>query len=351
MAEHYSSAVEIPEHDPAPIFEALRGNFATELLAAAVTHFKVFEHLKGEPHSFSNLRRKMGLAERPASVLLTALKAMGLIVKDEDARMALTPLAREHLTGGEFDVSDYIALNGSGAAVTEMANRLRSNQPLNADKKNEGAAFIYREGIESAMERSEKARALTLALAGRSRNIAPVLAVKMPLTGQQVLLDVGGGTGIYSIALLQRNPQLRAIVWDRPEVLKVASEQAAKYGVLHRLSCRTADMFKEPVPHNVDVILLSNVLHDWDEPQCKELIKRLADGLPDGGLMLIHDALLNDNQDGPLPVALYSAALFVLTEGRCYSGEEYSRWMADAGLTVGSAIPTLIHCSVIAGTK
>src|SRR6266480_1710133 len=62
------SATESPKHDPAPIFEAIRGNFATELLAAAVTHFKVFENLKGEPHSFSNLRRKMGLAERPASV-------------------------------------------------------------------------------------------------------------------------------------------------------------------------------------------------------------------------------------------------------------------------------------------
>ncbi len=344
------SASEIPQHDPAPIFEMIRGNYATELLAAAVTHFKVFEHLKGEPHSFSNLRRKMGLAERPASVLLTALKAMGLLVKTDDARLALTPMAREHLTGGPFDVSDYVALNGQSASVIEMVRRLRTNQPLNADQE-EGAAFIYREGIESAMEREEQARSLTLALAGRSRNIAPVLAQKMPMQGQHVLLDVGGGTGIYSIAMLQRNPQLRAIVWDRPEVLKVTNEQAHKHGVAHRIELLAGDMFKDRVPAGVDAVLLSNVLHDWDEPDCKTLIKRLADALPSGGLMLIHDALLNDNLDGPLAVALYSAALFVLTEGRAYSGDEYTRWMQEAGLTVGSAIPTLIHCSVIAGTK
>lgn len=351
MAEYPVSALEVPEHDPAPIFDLIRGNFTTELLAAAVTHFKVFEHLQGEPHTFSNLRRKMGLAERPASVLLTALKAMRLIAKDEDARLALTLLAREHLTGGPFDISDYLALNGQSAGVLEMVRQLQSNKPLNADDAKKGAAFIYREGMESAMERAEQARALTLALAGRSRNIAPVLAQKMPLLGQQLLLDVGGGTGIYSIAFLQKNPQLRAIVWDRPEVLKVTAEQAAKFGVANRLECRAGDMFKDPVPPRADVILLSNVLHDWDEPQCRELLKRLAGALSTGGLMLIHDALLNDGLDGPLPVALYSAALFVLTEGRCYSGEEYGRWMKEVGLTAGSAIRTLIHCSVIAGTK
>src|ERR1043165_3168290 len=272
MADYPHSAIEIPKYDPAPIFEAIRGNFATELLAAAVTHFKVFEHLKGEPHTFSNLRRKMGLAERPASVLLTALKAMKLICKDQDARLALTPLARPHPTGGPFPVRAYPALNGNKPGVPEMVNRLRANKPLNADKKDAGAAFIYREGIESAMEREEQARALTLALAGRSCNIAPVLAQKMPLGSQNTLLDVGGGTGIYSIALLQKNPHLRAVVWDRPEVLKVTAEQAVKYGVADRLVCRPGDMFKDPIPLGIDVVLLSNVLHDWDEPQCRELI-------------------------------------------------------------------------------
>ncbi|HLX62580.1 MAG TPA: methyltransferase [Planctomycetota bacterium] len=350
MPDFQRSALEIPEHDPAPIFEAIRANYATELLAAAVEHFKVFEHLKGGPHSFSALRRKMGLAERPAAVLLTALQAMGLIGRDDQTRMHLTPLAREHLTGGPFDVSDYIAFNGQSAGVVELVKRLKTNMPANADQE-QGAAFIYREGIESAMEREDQARMLTLALAGRSRNIAPLLAQKMPLHGSRLLLDVGGGTGIYTFALLQGNPQLRAIVWDRPEVLKVTAELAAYYDVADRVECRAGNMFVDSVPAGCDVILLSNVLHDWDEPQCRTLIKRLADALTSGGLMLIHDALLNDNQDGPLSVALYSAALFSLTEGRAYSGAEFTKWMVEVGLTVGSAIPTLAHCSVIAGTK
>jgi len=63
-----------------------------------------------------------------------------------------------------------------------------------------------------------------------------------------------------------------------------------------------------------NVILLSNVLHDWDVPQCRALLKRCAAALPCGGRVLVHDVFLNDDMDGPLPVALYSGALFYLTE-------------------------------------
>ena len=350
MAEYPLAATDVPTTDPAPIFEFIRSNYATELLSAAVAHFKLFEHLKSGPLSFNNLRRKMGLAERPALVLLTAMKAMGLIAKDSDARLCLSASSQEHLTGGPFDIADYLALNGQSAGVIEMVRRLKTNQAANADS-DQGAAYIYREGIESAMEKQDQARALTLALAGRSCNIAPVLAHKVQMENSKVLLDVGGGTGIYSIAMLQRNHALRAIVWDRPEVLKVAAEMGAKYGVLPRLELREGDMFADPVPEGVDTILLSNILHDWDVPECQKLVSRLAQSLPGGGRLLIHDALLNDELDGPLPVALYSAALFSLTEGRAYSGAEYVGWMEESKLQTEAPIPTLIHCSVIVGTK
>ena len=67
--------------------------------------------------------------------------------------------------------------------------------------------------------------------------------------------------------------------------------------------------------------------------------------------MLIHDVLLNDELDGPLPIALYSAALFTLTEGRAYSGAEYGNWLRQAGLGPQPPVPTLVHCSVIEGRK
>ncbi len=337
-----------PRFDPTPIFDAFRGNYATELLTAAVAHFGVFARLASGPRPAEELRKELGLAERPASVLLTALRAFGLLVQDARGRLELSELGREHLVpGGPFDVSGYVALVADSPGVREMVERLRSNRPAGGKPERPGAAFIYREGIESAMEHEAAARELTLSLAGRALNVAPVLAERVPLPDTRQLLDVGGGTGIYSIAWLQRHPGLRAVVWDRPEVLKVTRELAEKHGVAERLECKPGDMFADPVPAGCDVMLLSNVLHDWDVPECRALLGRCAAALPHGGRLLIHDVFLNDALDGPLPVALYSAALFSLTEGRAYSAAEYRSWLTEAGLTVGEIVPTLVHCGVL----
>jgi SAM-dependent methyltransferase len=339
-----------PEVDPTLIFEHFRGSYGTELLTAAVAHLGLFQRLADEPLSFDTLREQLGLSERAAVVLFTAIRAMKLLEADGAGRLRLTNLAREHLLpGGEFFVGDYLGLAAQSPGVLEMVARLRTNQLARAEASDAGAAFIFREGLDSAMEQENSARRLTLALAGRAKNVAPVLAEKVAF-GTETLLDVGGGTGIYAIACLRRHPQLRAVVFDRPEVLKVAAEFAAEYGVADRLECHPGDMFADPLP-TADVVLLSNVLHDWDVHECRQLVSRCAASLRPGGRLLVHDVFLNDELDGPLSIALYSASLFSLTEGRAYSGREYRDWLTAAGLLAGEIVPTLIHCGVLTGTK
>jgi hypothetical protein len=342
-----------PSTDPTPIFELFRGSYATELLTAAVSHFNVFGLLADRPRTEHELRVTLKLEERPAVVMFTALRAMGLLCRDGRGTLDLSPMAREHLVpGGPFDVGGYIGLAARSPGVREMVNRLRSNHPATSGPATEeGVAFVYRDGIDSAMEREDSARELTFSLAGRARNVAPVLAERFPLPGCRRLLDVGGGSGLYSIAYLQRHPELTAIIWDRPEVLKVAHELAESHGVADRLECHSGDMFTDPVPHGADAVLLSNILHDWDVPECRTLLGRLAEALSPGRRLLIHDVFLNDDMDGPLAVALYSASLFSLTEGRAYSDAEYRSWLEAAGFDPGPIVPTLVHCGVLPATR
>lgn len=340
-----------PATDPTPLFELFRGSYATELLTASVAHFNVFGRLAQVSLSHDDLGSALGLAIRPLTVLVTALRAMNLLTVGADDRLTLTEVARNHLVpGAAHDVGDYIGLAAQSPGVLAMVELLKSNRPAGADSK-AGAAFIYRDGVASAMEEAESARHFTLALAGRAKNIAPVLAARLDLSDARLLVDVAGGTGLYSIALLQRNPRLRAVVVDRPEVLKVANELAADHDVGARLTLLAADMFRDPLPADADAVLFSNVLHDWDVPECRELIRRGAAALAPGGRLLIHDVFLNDALDGPLPIALYSAALFTLTEGRAYSAGEYAAWLREAALTPGNVVETLIHCGVMEGRK
>ncbi len=342
-----------PQTDPTPIFEHFRGALGTELLTAAIAHFNVFGRLAESPRTAEELQNDLELRDRPAVVLFTALKAMGLLRQNDNGLLELTELAAEHLVpGGTFDVGHYVGLSASSPGVLNIVELLRSNRPLGSGQDDEqGVAFIYRDGLKSAMDSSDSARHLTLSLAGRARNVAPHLAEQLPLDDVQLLLDVGGGTGIYSFALLQKHPHLRAIVLDRPEVLRIAEEIAAEHEVADRVELRPADMFTDELPSDVDAVLLSNILHDWDVPECRQLVQRCSDALRPGGRLLIHDVFLNDDLDGPLPIALYSASLFSLTEGRAYSAAEYREWMSQAGLEPGDIIPTFIHCGVLEGTK
>ena len=338
--------------DPTPIFDLYRGNYATEILAAAVAHLRAFDLLAAGPLPPEEFRRGLGLAERPATVLLTALRAFGLVRRDGDGRAALTDLARRYLvTGGPGDVGGYIGMMADAPGVRAMVACLRSNRPLNSGDDEAGAMFITKEGVKSAMEAEASARAFTLALAGRARAVAPVLAAAYPLADARVLLDVAGGTGLYSIAWLRRHPDLRAIVWDRPEVLKVAVELAEAHGVADRLEARPGDMFRDPVPEGADAVLFSNVLHDWDVADCWTLVSRAAAAIRPGGRLLVHDVFLDDALDGPLPQALYSAALFTQTEGRLYSAAEVRTWLAAAGLVPGAVVPTLIHAGLLPAIK
>lgn len=344
------SALTHPLTDPTPIFEYFRGSYGSELLTIAVTHFDVFGQLGRNPLSFDDLQQSLGLATRPMVVLTTALRAMGMI-KQTDGKLALTELASEHLVpGGDFDVGNYVGLAAQAPGVLGMAELLRTNKPLGSDGGG-GTAFIYRDGVESAMEAEASARHLTLALSGRAKNVAPALAESIDLSDANLLLDVGGGTGIYSFALLQKNPNLRAIVFDRPEVLKVADEMSHHYGVSARTELIAGDMFADDLPVGSDVVLLSNILHDWDVPECQTLLHRCADVMPEHGRLMIHDVFLNDEMDGPLPIALYSAALFSLTEGRAYSEAEYCSWLKSAGMKPKPVVPTGVHCGVLEGKK
>ncbi len=339
-----------PQLDPTPIFEHFRGSYGSELLTAAVAHFGVFRVLQEQPQSQDALAKTLGLADRPATVLLTALRAMGLIATQPDGCLALTDMAQEHLVpGGAFDVGDYIGLAATSPGVLAMVERLRTDQPANMDGA--GAAFIYRDGMKSAMEEAELARHFTLALAGRAKNVAPILAQQVSFAEGGHVLDVGGGTGIYSIAFLRRYPTLRATLVDLPHVLAVAADFAKRYGVEDRLDLVDADMFHYRGAASVDTILLSNILHDWGGETCQALIRHYAEQLPSSGRLMIHDVFLNDAHDGPLAIALYSAALFTLTEGRAYSAAEYTDWLQAVGLTVAPVKETLIHCGVLVGTR
>lgn len=122
------------------------------------------------------------------------------------------------------------------------------------------------------------------------------------MDGVRHLVDVAGGTGIYSLALLEKNPSLEITLIDLPEVLKVASEVIGDHPARHRLHLQEADMFTWTSQQPFEACLFSNVFHDWDIPECQTLIRHFTNQLDPGGRLIIHDVFLNYALAGPRPL-------------------------------------------------
>ncbi len=335
-----------PKLDPTPFFDLVRGNLATELLCSGVNHLQIPKKLAKGPKPAEALREEIGLAPRAWVVLSCALKAMNIIV-ERGGLVELTPQGMEFLTEGEFDMQGYMGLVAQTPGVLALLERLTGNKPA-ANRADEGDAFIFREGKASAMDDEAAARRLTLALSGRARICGPALSQVVAGSGKKRILDVGGGSGLYAIAILKADPLVRATVWDRAAVLKVAADFARRYGVESRLDLVEGDMFRDPVPEGHDGFLLSNILHDWDFPECHQLLRRLHKAGVKGAALWVHDVFLNEELDGPLSLALYSTALFTLTEGRAYSAGEYRAMLRGNGFAdLPGIVETAVHCGVI----
>lgn len=316
--------------------------YANDLLVCAVAELDLFTHLAATPLAFDDLCARLRVRPRPAKVLLTLCRALGLIHLSEDLLFAPTEEARAHLVAGAAgDLRDYYTSLRDRPAVAELLAVLRTGEPASWASSSSGQDWA------SALDDLATAAALTAAMDARGRVLAPALADALDLSGRRRLLDVAGGSGIYARSLIERWPELRATVLERPPVDRAARVLGAPDG---RVEVRTADMFNDPWPPNADVHLFSHVLHDWDEPDVRRLLSTSFAALAPGGVVVDFDAHLDDDC-GPLPVAEYSVLLAHSTQGRCYSVDELSEWLREVGFIDVAVVPVTRDRSAVTALR
>jgi SAM-dependent methyltransferase len=141
----------------------------------------------------------------------------------------------------------------------------------------------------------------SLAMAGR----ADELARQVDLGSAGNLLDVGGGPGTYTMALLDRYPDLRATLFDLPQTIAIARANIQRFNLADRITLRQGNWNDDEFGDGFDAVLMSNILHGPDDDTPMKLGKA-HDALSAGGLLIVQDFLLNDRRDGPLVPALFN---------------------------------------------
>ena len=180
---------------------------------------------------------------------------------------------------------------------------------------------------------------------------ALVAAQRLDLANVGKLLDVGAGSGCFSIAFAQLNPRLQCTLMDLQAMCDIAMGYARAAGVHDRIDGRAVDMFRQEWPRGYDAIFFSNIFHDWDFETCASLASKAYAALPSGGRILVHEMLLEDTHDGPATATAFSFYMLLSTKGQQFTAGELAKLLTDVGFAAIRVIPSHGYYSVVAAEK
>ena len=303
-----------------------------------------FALLHRRPMAAPEAARELGVGPRASTALLGLLAALGFL-EERDGVYHLTDVSRHYLLpespwywGAMLHSARELTLTHAFVKETLQRDR-RPDRERSTD------------GWKSGHLSPERALQLTRAMHAHSQPAAVGLAGSGLLHDVSRLLDVGGGSGCFTIALARAMPQFRGTILELPPVCAAAQSYIDAAGVADRVVTQAADMFRDPWPTGHDAVFFSNIFHDWDETTCRDLARRAFEALPSGGRILLHEMLLDENRAAPLAAAAFSMHMMIFTEGKQFTASELIGLLRSVGFVDCAAAPSYGYYSLVSGRK
>jgi SAM-dependent methyltransferase len=306
------------EWNPGKLLGLSGSYWATCALHAGVK-LGLFTIIGDQRLSSQEISQQLGGDPRGVDMLLNALTAMELVMKDE-THYSNTPFSRSFLNRNAPQYLGYIIMHHHHLMESwaHLDLGVKTGKPLRMK-----ASFSNEDWRENFL----------MGMFNIAMNLAPQLSSQIDLSSKGHLLDLGGGPGTYAIHFCQKNPNLKATVYDLKTTRPFAEKTIAEFGLTHRISFQEGDYLEEKLSGTFDVVWLSQILHGEGPAQAQEIVKKAVSVLEPGGLILIHEFLLNNDMAGPLFPALFSLNMLLGTDhGQSYSEGQIIEMLRQAGV-------------------
>jgi len=331
---------------PERILQTGMAFWASKTLLSAV-EIGVFTELAQGPQSLNSLSGRLGLHFRSARDFLDTLVALGFLTRNADV-YANTPETALFL---DRNKPSYVG------GILEMANvrlypfwdhltqGLRTGMPQNELKSGGPGLF------ETIYADPARLKDFLAAMTGISHGANMTIAHAFPWKDYQTFVDVGTAQGDLAVQIALANPHLRGTGFDLPEVAPIFEKYAATANVNDRLAFEPGDFFKQAIP-KADVVLMGHILHDWDLPTKKMLIRKAFDAVPVGGALVVYEAIIDDDRSKNAFGLMMSLNMLIETPGGFdYTGHDCSSWMKEAGFSATRVEHLVGPDSMVIGVK
>lgn len=303
-----------------------------------------------EPGSGEELAKRLGLNTRTLSAVLALLASLGYLVS-RGGRYHVTELTRYHqLPSSPFYWGGvWASMRHTAPAYPRLREALTTPDPVGEIPAGNGNqnSDSWANGHMSP----EAAASMVRYMHSHSASAAAGVAQSGLFASTRRLLDVGGCSGVFSIALAARHPDLTCTIMDLPTVCQLTPAYIRERGLEDRVGTHPADMFRNPWPDGYDAVFMSNVFHDWRPETCLGLARRAFNALPSGGTINLHEVLLNDDGSGPRVAAAYAVLMAMGTQGQQFTFTQLQELLTEAGFAdIDCRATSPVH-SVVRGHK
>ncbi len=281
----------------------------------------IFTIIGDDQLTAGEMAQKSGGDERGMAMLLNAFVAMELLTKTDDNRYANTPSAASLLSKNSPQYIGYMIMHHHHLVESwaRLDQAVQTGKPVR---------------VSASFGDAERRESFLMGMFNLAMSIAPELTRQTDLSGRRHLLDLGGGPGTYAIHFCMNNPGLRGTVYDLPTTRPFAEKTIAKFDLSDRVAFADGNYLEDGIDGEYDVAWLSHILHGEGPEDCQKIIQKAVDAMSPGGMIMIHDFILNDYKDGPLFPALFSLNMLLGTPGgQAYSEKEIVAMLAEAGIS------------------
>lgn len=309
--------MDTPDWTPELLLQTSGGYWAACALHAGVK-LDLFSQLQAAASTPKELARHIGADPRGLGMLLGALAGLGLL-SCQQGRFANTPFAELYLVRSAPDYLGHILLHHHHLMESwaHLDRSVKTGGPLR-----DASSFADAEWRESFL----------LGMFNLANRLAPQMVPQIGLGGRRRLLDLGGGPGTWALHFCRHHPQLQAVVFDLPTTRPFADATIARFNLADRVSFVAGDFLADALPQGCDIAWLSHILHGEGPADAARILARAAEALAPGGLLLIHEFILDNDAAGPLFPALFSLNMLLGTEaGQSYTEQELTDMLELAG--------------------
>ena len=326
-------AVNTEQINPEHILKIGMGFWASKTVLTAV-NLKVFTLLAQEPQSAAEIKNHLGLHNRAYLDFLDALVALGFLERNglgSEAVYSNTPetdffLDENKLSylGGMLEMSDSRLYR----FWDNLEEGLKTGKPQNElkDSNSENQFYDIYSNAESLAEFQK-------AMSGLQMGAFIALAKKFDFSNYSTFCDIGGGNGSLCLQIALNNQNMVCTNFDLPAVEKLAKTNIENFNLSSRVKVVSGDFFKDELPKS-DVIVMGNILHDWNEEEKLLLIKKAYDALPKGGAFICIENIIDNNRSKNALGLLMSLNMLIETKGGFdFTFNDFDHWAYQTGFT------------------